>query len=168
MVISKKRKDIKDVLMNPRMKGVKEPFYLIKVDDQLIYVVSPGLNGIEFNKTKGFISSYPAVLIYQCLYGQGILIMQRNDENNQAKEFKVVTLNSGRQVVVPSGWGMCLVNIGKNFLVVLASADLEAKYLNTKPLVEKRGFAYYVVEKKGEINFEQNPNYSVHPQIATE
>lgn len=168
MVVTKNRKDIKDVLMNPHAKGIKEPYYLIKVNGQIIFVVSAGLNGVEFNKTGGFFSNYPGVVIYQCLYGQGILLMQRNDEMGDAKEFKVVTLSPGRQVVVPSGWGMCLVNIGKNFLVVLGNADVEAKYVDVKSLTEKRGFAYYVVEKKGEISFEQNPNYSVHPQIATE
>ena len=105
---------------------------------------------------------------YQCLYGQGILVMQRNDELEEAKEFKVVTLTAGRGVVVPAGWGMGLVNTGSNFLIVLRTSFLDESLEDSSSILEKQGFAYYVVEKKGEIAFEQNPNYSVYPQISTE
>lgn len=168
MVITKTYKDIKPVLMQPSVVRVKEPYYIIKSDGQVIFVVSPGQNGVEYNKTEGFFSNYEGVQTYQCLYGQGLMLMQRNDERGEAKEFKVVTLNLGRQVVVPASWAMCLVNIGKSFLVVLGNLDIESKDLDSKPIIQKQGLAYFVIEKKGEISFEQNPNYSVHPQIATE
>lgn len=168
MVITKTYKDIKPVLMQPSVVRVKEPYYIIKSDGQVIFVVSPGQNGVEYNKTEGFFSNYEGMQTYQCLYGQGLMLMQRNDERGEAKEFKVVSLNLGRQVVVPVSWAMCLVNIGKSFLVVLGNLDIESKDLDSKPIIQKQGLAYFVIEKKGEISFEQNPNYSVHPQIATE
>lgn len=168
MVISKKIKDLKPVLMKGVKGGIKIPYYLIKAGEQLIFVLAAGRNGVEFNKTIGFFSNFPGMQSYQCLYGQGILIMQRNDELGEAKEFKVVTLNPGKQVMVGAGWGMAMVNTGTSFLVMLRNSVLDETFEDSKPILEKQGFAYYVVEKKGEIAFEQNPNYSVHPQISTE
>lgn len=168
MVITKTRREIKPVLMSPKARGVKEPYYLIQDGEQIIFVVSPGQNGAEFNKTTGYFSKFPAILTYQCLYGQGLLLMQRNDELEEAKEFKVITLHPGRQVAVPASWAMCLVNVGRGFLVVVRNGLIDPKDLDSRPIEEKQGLAYYIVEKKGEIGFEPNPNYSVHPQIATE
>lgn len=167
MVITIEAKNLKPVLMKGAKSGVKNIYYLIKEGDQLIFIVSPGRNGIEFNKTVGYFSKFPSMQTYQCLYGQGIMVMQRN-EFDDAKEFKVVTLNVGRQVVVPSGWAMCLINTGNNLLVVLRNSYLDEQSIDTKAILEKKGLCYYVVEKKGEINFEPNPNYKVHPQITTE
>lgn len=161
--------ELKSVLMDPKVKLVKNPYYLITDEAQVIFVVSPGLNGVEFNKTIGSKSSFEGITIYHCLFGQGILILQRNEyDSEEVKEFKVVTLNSGRQVGVPAGWSSALVNVGKGFLVVLKSGGYEETPANAADIIEKKGLAYYIVEKKGEIGFEQNPNYRVHPQITTE
>lgn len=169
MIVTKKAKDLKPVLMDPGAKGVvKHPYSLITAENQTIFVITFGQNGTEYNKTEGYFSNFEGISIYQCLYGQGILIMQRNDDAGEAKEFKVVTLNPGRQVGVPAGWAMCLVNIGKTFLVVVGNLNINSKDIDTKPIMEKQGLAYFVVEKKGEIGFEQNPKYLVHPQITTE
>lgn len=150
-------------------KGIiKIPYYIISDNEQVIFILSSGKNGFEFNKTVGYFSDFPSMQTYQCLYGQGIILMQRNDQDMEAKEFKVVTLNPGKQVLVPAGWGMNLVNTGSNLLVVLRNSFLDPALENAKPTLEKQGFAYYIVEKKGEISFEPNPNYSVHPQITTE
>ncbi|MBI2020067.1 hypothetical protein HYS94_01470 [Candidatus Daviesbacteria bacterium] len=162
------RKDIKNVLMQPDSRGVKEAYYLILAKHQTIFVVSAGLNGSEFNKTAGFISQTQGIQIYQCLNGQGLMLLQRNDEEGKAKEFKVMTLNQGKQVELPTGWAISLINIGKNFLVVVANINVDNSEFTTKPIEEKQGLVYYVLEKKGEIAFEQNSNYSVYPQITTE
>lgn len=169
MIITKKSKDIQPVLMDPKARPIiKQPYSLIIEESQTIFVISAGQNGIEYNKTEGYFSSYPGVQIYQCLYGQGVLLMQRNDELGEAKEFKVLTLNPGRQVGVPADWAICLVNIGKTFLVVMGNLDMTSKFIDSKAILEKQGLAYFIVEKKGEVGFEQNPNYGNHPQITTE
>lgn len=168
MIITKTHQDLKPVLMEQTGKGVKIPYYLIVDKEQTIFVVSSGRNGVEFNKTSGYFSDFPGMQTYLCLYGPGILLMQRNDELGEAKEFKMVTLNSYKSVAVPAGWAMCLVNTGSSFLVVLRSSVLDEKYITSKPIIEKQGLAYYIIEKKGEITFEPNPNYHVHPQITTE
>lgn len=168
MVILQTGKDLKPVLMKGVKTGVKTPYYLIKDEGQVIFVVSSGRNGTEFNKTVGYFSNFPNMQTYQCLYGQGVFVIQRNDEFGEAKEFKIVSLNPGRQVLVPAGWGMGIVNTGNTYLVVLRNSDLLEKYIDSTPIIKKQGFAYFIVEKKGEISFEQNPNYKVHPQITTE
>lgn len=167
MITQKQAQDLKPVLMKGAKSQVKNPFYLIEEEDQVIFVVSPGRNGIEFNKTLGYFSKFPSMQTYQCLYGNGLILMQRNDQGG-VKEFKIVTLSPGRHVLVPAGWGMCLVNTGNNFLIVLRNSLLDDKYQDAKPILEKGGLAYFVVEKKGEISFEENPNYSFHPQITSE
>lgn len=168
MIVEIDGKDLKPVLMKGASLGVKIPFYRIEDNQQVIFVVTSGSNGSEFNKTIGYFSTFNIMQTYQCLYGQGILVMQRNDESGEAKEFKVVSLTPGRQILVPSGWGMCLVNTSTNYLVVLRNSALEKKYEEVEPIIEKEGLAYFVVEKKGEIGFEENPTYKLHPQITTE
>lgn len=168
MIIQKNFNDIKPVLMEHLKTGIKTPYCLITDKNQEVIVVSSGRNGLEFNKTLGYFSDFPGIQTYICLYGSGILLMQRNDELGEAKEFKMVILNPLKQVTVPAGWGMCLVNTGRGYLVVLRNSIMEEKDQVTKPIIEKRGFNFYVVEKKGEIAFEQNPNYRIHPQITTE
>jgi len=168
MIITKLHKDIEPVLLEPKIKGIKEAYFIIESEEQNIIVVNPGKNGVEFNKTEGYFRLDNDICIFQCLYGQGILIMQRGDESGNAKEFKVVTLQGGRQVIIPAGFGHCLVNIGKGLLVVLDNAPYEPRKYTGEYLFEKQGFAYYIVEKKGEIAFEENPSYKVHPQISSE
>lgn len=168
MIITKTYQDLKPVLMEQTGKKIKIPYYLITEKDQVIFVVSPGRNGTEFNKTSGYLHSFPGMQTYQCLHGSGILLMQRNDEAGEVKEFKMVRLFSHKQINAPAGWLVCLVNTGNNFLIVVRNNTLNEKYKAPAGVVNKKGFVYYVVEKKGEISFQPNPNYRGHPQIATE
>lgn len=168
MIVKATYKDLRPVLMDKEAKGVKIPYYQIEDKEQVIFVVSPGLNGIEFNKTAGYLSTFPGMQTYLGLYGSGILLMQRNDELGEAKEFKVVRLSPHKQVNAPAGWIVCLVNTGNSFLVVLRSSVLNEEYKVPPSIIEKSGLAYYVIEKKGEITFEPNPRYIAHPQITTE
>jgi oxalate decarboxylase/phosphoglucose isomerase-like protein (cupin superfamily) len=167
MIETRTHKELEDVLMDPKGTGLKEPYFVIRGNNQSITVINPGKNGEEYNKTYGHFHAWMGIETYNCLYGQGILIMQRNDEDGNAKEYKVVTLHAGKQVEVPAGYGHSVANVGKEYLVVLDNTPNGAKH-NYDPVKAKHGFAYYVVEKKGEIGFDQNPNYVVHPQISTE
>lgn len=167
MIISKTHQDLKDVLMEPKAAGVKDAYFILPADGQNITIISSGNNGREFNKTYGYFHKSQVAEVFHCLYGQGLLIMQRDDEAGDAKEFKVASLNPGRQVSIPAGFGHAVVNLGKTVLVVLDNAALP-QATDYDLVKAKQGFAYYIVEKKGEIAFEPNPNYTVHPQITTE
>lgn len=168
MIITKTKNALKPVLLERGREGTKIAYYLIVDKEQVLFVVLPGLSGREFNKTLGYLSEYAGMQTYSCLYGSGILLMQRSDELGEAKEFKVLILSPLKQVNVPAGWSICLVNTGNKLLVVLRNSALDEKRFISKPIMEKQGFNYYVVDKKGEISFEPNSNYSVHPQITTE
>lgn len=169
MIEPRTRQELKDVLMDPKGPGVTEPYFVIRGEaGQNITVLTPGLNGNEFNKTYGHFHNYQGMEIYNVVYGQGVLVMQRNDENGEAKEVRVVSLRSGMSVEIPSGYGHCLVNVGKTYLVVIDNAPDFKNAHNFEPVKDKRGLAYYVVDKRGEVGFEPNPNYRLHPQISTE
>lgn len=168
MITVRTRQELRDVLMDPKAPGVKEPYSVIHGEaGQNITILTSGKNGEEFNKTYGHFHNYQGVETYNVVYGQGVLILQRNDENGEAKEFKVMSLRGGTTVEIPSGYGHTLVNIGKTYLVVVDNAPVGDRFHNFEPLKQKRGFAYYVIDKKGEIGFEANPNYHTHPQITT-
>lgn len=168
MIDLRTHQDLKDVLMEPRAKGVKDAYFILHGDNQNITILNPGKNGQEYNKTHGHFHTYQGIEIYHCLYGQGILVMQRNDEEGEAKEFKVVTLSAGRQVAIPAGFGHALVNVGKGYLVVLDNAPNIPSAHNYESIKEKQGLAYYVIDKRGDIAFVQNQSYKVHPQISSE
>lgn len=168
MIVTATIKDLKPVLREPGEGEIKEPFYSIYTDSQTIYIVNSGTNGSEFNKTIGFINDSPFVTTLQCLFGQGLMLIQRNDPTGEAKEFKFISLNMGKQINLPVGCGMCLVNTGSNILVVLQNSLPDKKYIDTGSIVTRQGFAYYVLDKKGEIVFEENQHYNMHPQISME
>jgi len=167
MTQARTRQELKDVLMDPKSSGVKEPYFVVRGDaGQNITILSPGKNGAEFNKTYGHFHKYQGVEIYTVVYGRGVLVMQRNDEEGEAKEFRVVTLRSGSVVEIPSGYGHALVNVGKTYLVVIDNAPNQPKLHDFETVKRKKGFAYYVIDKKGEIGFEVNHNYELHPQVS--
>ena len=167
MIQTRIRQELKEVLLDPKTPGVKEPYFVIRGEGgQNITVLTPGLNGREFNKTYGHFHKWQGVEVYHTVYGQGVLVMQRNDENGEAKEFRVVSLRPGMSVEIPSGYGHSMVNVGKTYLVVIDNSPEGAKD-DFESVKSKHGFAYYVVDKKGEIGFEPNPNYRMHPQIST-
>lgn len=169
MITSLTRQQLKGVLMDPKSPGVKEPYFTIKGEGgQNIIVVTPGKNGNEFNKTYGCFHNFQGIEIYHVVYGQGVLLMQRNDENGEAKEIKVTGVRGGTTIEVPAGYGHCLINVGKTYLVTINNSQGDNNQnQNQEPVTVRRGFAYYVVDKKGEVGFEPNPNYQIHPQITT-
>ena len=167
MVVTISAKELQGLLMDPKSTSLKEPYFVIKGENgENITVIASGKHGVEFNKTMGYFHTFPGVVIYHCLYGQGILLMQRNDTGGEVKEVRVVALRPGSSVEIPAGYGHCIANIGKNFLIVADNAP-DDKTQNMDFIKTKKGLAYYVVDKKGNVSFEENKNYSFHPQITT-
>ena len=168
MITTYTHKELQPVLMEPKSSGIKEPYLIIKGEsDENITVVAPGKNGAEYNKTFGYYHSYPGVITHRCVYGQGVMLMQKCDTEGEVKEVKVAGIRPGSTIEVPSGWGHTLINTGKNLLIVVDNAPSQAKYIDTESLLGKKGLAYYIIDKKGNIAFDENPNYPYHPQIST-
>jgi oxalate decarboxylase/phosphoglucose isomerase-like protein (cupin superfamily) len=155
--------------MDPKAPGIKEPYFVIRGEGgQNVTILTPGKNGDEFNKTYGhFHQNWQGVEIYNVVYGQGVLVLQRNDENGEAKEFRVVSLRPGMAAEIPVGYGHAMVNIGKTYLVVIDNSPNDPKIHDFETVKQKHGFAYYLVDKKGEVGFVSNPNYRLHPQVST-
>lgn len=147
----------------------KSPAYFVihspETEENLTVLLS-GKLGTEYNKTIGFMHKSPGVLIYRCIYGQGVVMIQKNDDDDIAKEVRVASIRPGVEVEIPFGYMHCIVNTGKKFLVVVDNGSMTEAEKDYKPIKQKHGFAYYIVEKKGEIGFERNPNYSYFPQIT--
>ncbi len=168
MITACTHQELKDVLMDDKAPGVKEPYFIISGEGgQNIIIISPGVNGIEFNKIYGHFHNYKEVEIYHVVYGQGVLIMQRNDDNGEAKEIRIVGLRPTSIVEIPAGYGHTIANVGKNYLVVIENSPLGVQENSIKDIKDKHGLAYYIIDKKGEVGFEPNPNYHIHPQIST-
>lgn len=161
-------KILKEVSLNPKEAFPKEAYFLITAEDveENVTVITPGKIGNEFNKIYGFFNRFPGVIIFRCLYGQGIMVIQKNDEYGQAKEVRVATLRLGVEVEVPFGYGFTIYNTGKTFLLMADNAPKNDKDKDIEPIRKKRGLVYYVVDKKGDVVFEKNHNYSFYPQIS--
>jgi len=97
-------------------------------------ILHPGLVGDEFFMTKGhFHKNREAAEIYYCLHGEGLLLMQQDDE------CIVKQMNQQTLIYVPAGWAHRSVNVGSEDLVILAvyPADAGHEY----GFIEKSGFA---------------------------
>lgn len=169
MVTAFTNKDLKEVLLDPKSGLLKQPYFTINSEatEENITLLNSGRNGLEFNKTVGFIYKYPGVLIYRCIYGRGLILVQKNDELGEAKEIKVSSIRPGVEVEVPSGYANAIINTGRTFLAVIDNSPKEDKYKDFETIRVKHGLVYYVVDKKSDIAFEKNPNYLFHPQIMS-
>lgn len=168
MVTAVSTRELKDVLLDPGLSSTKQSYFTIASPDseENLTVLSTGKIGNEFNKTLGFINRYPGALIYRCLYGQGVIVVQKNDLGGNAKEVRVVGLRPGVEVEVPSGYAHTIINTGRTFLAVVDNLPKDKKYTDWDTIKQRRGLSYYVIDKKGDIGFEKNPNYEFHPQIT--
>lgn len=136
--------------------------------DGNLTVVSSGKNGAEYNKTYGLTHTYPGVVTLHCLFGHGVIMTQRYGPEGDVKEVKVHPLRPGATIEIPSSTSYCLVNTGRSLLVTIDNFQNNAKHISTDFLTEHKGMAYYVVERKGEVAFDRNPNYRFHPQLVME
>ena len=168
MVTAFNTNQLKEVLLDPKSSNSKQSYFTIASDgsEENLTVLEPGRIGNEFNKTLGFINRYPGALIYRCVYGHGIIIVQKNDFEGNAKEIRVLALRPGVEVEVPSGYGHALVNTGRSFLAVVDNVAKNDKFIDFDTVKNRKGLAYYIVDKKGDVGFEKNLHYSFHPQIT--
>lgn len=169
MILPISQTELKSVLMDPKSAQIKEPYLLINqgTDSENITIITPGKNGVEFNKTIGFTHKFNGMLIYKCIYGKGVLMMQKSDGLGEPKEVIVRGLRPGTEVEIPAGYTHMIANTGRTILVMVDNGLKDEKWKDRSLLIDKKGLAYYVIDKKGEIAFEKNPNYAYHPNITS-
>ena len=143
-VISSGDRVIYEVLAVPR-EGEGELSYAVTI-------LHPGKIGREFHMTKGhYHSKRDRGELYVGLRGEGLLLMQRDDE------VKWYEMRRGSILYVPPFWAHRSVNTGNEDFVFLAIYPGDAGH--DYGSIAKRGFRKIVVEKEGKIHVEDNPRW---------
>ncbi len=164
------------VLMHPDAPGPSVHYYMIRggVDQKNITVWEPGTVGGEYIKTFGHYHVGDISETYWILYGEGVLLSQKLEEQNgklipdRVAEFKVRRVKAGDSQFMPAGPAHLALNVGSTYFVT--ADDSPVNFDDSDPagwpghadysLVEQmRGFAFYVVEYNDKPALVRNPRY---------
>jgi glucose-6-phosphate isomerase, archaeal len=179
------RKDMLDVLQDPRGAGPEELYYMYRdvcrsQDREMIKkhglrydvtAIRSGQVGGEYIKTAGHYhplkpgteSTYPEV--YEVLYGKAHYLLQTEPDEDGADAI-LVEAAAGDKVLIPPGYGHITINPGPTVLVMSnwVAAGFSSVY---GPIKELRGGAYFELAADGEDeNFMANPNYKPTPRLS--
>lgn len=168
---------MKEVLMDPEGIGPAIHYHMIRggSEQKNVTVWEPGTISGEYIKTYGHYHIGDLSETYWIAYGQGVALLQKlaEDENGEmigdvVEEFKAIPVKAGQEVFMPKKFGHLFVNTGETYFVTLddSPVDFEDRDPSSFPghadytLVQKmRGFAYYVVERDGQVVLKKNPLY---------
>ncbi len=136
-----------------------------------ITVLPAGKIGKEYNKTVGHYHAvkpgtqiaYPEA--YEVLHGHALFLLQKMDPLFQDLVTVIaIEAKAGDKVVYPPNYGHIIVNIGRETLVTsnFVGDKFERMY---KQVSDRKGMAYYVVEKDNKFVFEKNNRYENHPEV---
>lgn len=172
---------MKEVLMSPKAKGPKSHYYMIRggKERRNITVWEVGTVGGEYIKTYGHYHVGDLDETYWITWGQGIALLQKRaiDKNgkpidNEIVDFKAIKVKAGDKIYMPKDYGHLFVNTGNTYLVTADDSPVNFGEKNPvgmpghadyKPIKKLKGFAYYVVEKKGKPVLVKNSNYKKIP-----
>ena len=120
--------------------------------------------GGEFNKTFGHYHKNGLPEVYEILEGHAYFLIQ-SPQNDPAeiKEAYIVEAEKNEKVVIPGNFGHLAINVGKETLKLanwMGFADYD--YETYKKL---HGGCYYVLDGGQTIEFEQNKNYKIVPEL---
>ncbi|MFH1896464.1 MAG: glucose-6-phosphate isomerase family protein [bacterium] len=171
MITTRTLEQLKPALKNPASSGPGEVYFVLRPEvgrefgkEPNITIVPPGRLGDEFPKTFGHYHTHNEPEIYRFLYGSGIVLIQQRDEKGVVKSVRAINASGGQTVKVPGGFGHCLINTGDDLLITADWESDEAGHSYTD-IKARRGMAYYVLEKEGNIVFEKNIHYKEVPEI---
>ncbi|HZQ29873.1 MAG TPA: glucose-6-phosphate isomerase family protein [Patescibacteria group bacterium] len=177
---------MKEVLMNPNAIGPEVHYYMIRggKDKKNITVWETGTVGGEYVKTYGHYHIGKLDETYWVINGEGIVLLQtrKNDEkgnpiDDEIETFQAIKVKAGDHVFIPSGTGHLVANIGKTWLVTADDSPVNFEevdpislpgHADYEPVKKLQGFAYYIVEKKGQPTLVRNPKYKSVPQATIE
>lgn len=155
--------EMRTVLMDPNSSG-PDPVYQVftNLDNNWINKtkIINGLYGREYPKTFGHHHSVPHPETYQVFSGEGILLLE-NDE-----EFKLIKAKTGDRLEIQPQYSHAWVNIGKTDLVLLDDWNTPHITSEYQPIADKHGLAYYIVSANGQPKPIPNPNYQNPPLIV--
>lgn len=168
---------MKEVIMDPEGIGPAIHYHMVRggSEQKNVTVWEPGTISGEYIKTYGHYHIGDLSETYWITFGQGVALLQKlaEDENGEmisdvVEEFRAIPVKAGQEVFMPKKFGHLLVNIGETYFVTLddSPVDFEERDPASFPghadytLVQKmRGFAYYVVERDGQVSLKRNPLY---------
>jgi len=112
-------------------------------------------------RVKGTALTFPEV--YQVIKGKAIYLLQKKT-GRKISDVIVAKASAGDVVLVPPNYGHITINPSKETLVManIVYGGFKSQY---REIAEKRGGAYYAVEKNRKIVFIKNPNYKSAPKI---
>lgn len=175
---------MKEVLMDTLASGPEIHYYMIRggVDKKNITIWETGTVGGEYIKTYGHYHVGDLNEIYKVVQGEGIVLLQRrtkdalgNPIDEEIEEFKAIMVKEGESIFIPSEMGHLVVNIGSTWLVTIDDSPVNFEEVNPvslpghadyEPIKKLHGFAYYIVEEKGQPKLVKNPNYKSVPEVS--
>ncbi|MEK7569388.1 MAG: glucose-6-phosphate isomerase family protein [Patescibacteria group bacterium] len=177
MLAERRHEEMREVLKDPGAKGPAVHYYMIRggAEKKNITVWAAGLVGDEYIKTFGHYHVSDFIETYEVLAGEGIIMLQSPIADGGVLWVKAVFVKKGDKIEIPKRAGHLGVNTGASWLVTIDDSPVYTgdnagapKHADYEPVKKMRGFAYYVVEKKGKPEFIKNPNYKNHPDVIIE
>ena len=179
---SRKREEMKEVLMNPEASGPSVHYHMIRggKEKKNVTILESGTVGGEYIKTYGHYHIGNLDETYWIAEGEGIVVLQNRklDKNgkpidDEIESFQAIAVKKGDSVFIPSGTGHLLVNTGKSWLATIDDSPVNFDEVDPVSLpghadyesVRKmRGFAYYIVEENDKPKFVKNLKYKEIPE----
>lgn len=159
----RKIEEMREVAMSPESLAEGDAYFVIHRSGMNITVLPEYRLGEEYPKTYGHFHEPKSEETYEILLGEAGALIQKGVDPVEA--IQLVKLKKGDLFTVSKGYAHSLINLGKGPVVTLDDHD-PAKFDNDYALIkEKRGFAYYIVEKNGKPKAVSNPNYKKVPHL---
>jgi glucose-6-phosphate isomerase, archaeal len=129
--------------------------------------------GREFVKTHGH--SHPSIIgkhysfpeIYAQISGLMWLFLQKHhpDDLSVIEECYLIKMQPGDKVLIPPNYAHMQINPSPNEPSITAGLYSQTVKPEFGFYKQKKGFAYYILDKGDDIEVLQNPNYSHHPPM---
>lgn len=157
--------EMREVMLDPSTSSGPDPVYQVFTDltDHFWInktVIPAGKIGKEFPKTMGHYHQVDVDEIYYVAAGQGILILQ-NDE-----EIFFVKAEVGDEVTIKSEFGHNWSNVGSKELILFDNWSVPHSPTDYAWVEIEHGMAYYLIEENGEIKTVPNPHYVKLPKAS--
>lgn len=160
---------MREVTLDPDALGPENVYWMFRgigFEENLridLTVLVSGFLGREYTKTYGHYHKEDEKEIYKVLLGEAIFVLQDRTTSGEIDEVRLIRAKEGTVVEIPVGFAHATINIGPQAVLLLnwQSPSVENDY---EPIKEKRGFAYYVVEKERKPLLVPNPNYKNLPK----
>lgn len=169
--------DMKPVLLYPDAVGPATHYYMIRggSEQHNVTVWEPGTVGGEYIKAFGHYHVDDLPETYWIQNGEGFAILQKLEENasgeliaDKVAELKIIPVKAGDKLDIPVRYGHLVVNTSDTFLVTVDDSPVDfgdqdpaghPGHADYSLVEQMHGFAYYIIDYKGQPSLVKNPNY---------